>query len=149
MTLETLKIKEELRNLIDAYTTLGDEKKIAEQMELFTSDANYTVYMNGVVVANTTGTNKLEEEFNGHASLVKKYFTLNGQHSVEIDGDNATGISFSQIKMIRESDGKETLTDYSVRYDDTYVFEDGKWLIKNRVGYFLMIENRILVPISF
>lgn len=149
MTLETLKIKEELRNLIDAYATLGDEKKIAEQMELFTLDANYTVYMNGVVVANTTGTNKLEEEFNGHASLVKTYFTLNGQHSVEIDGDNATGISFSQIKMIRESDGKETLTDYSVRYDDTYVFENGKWLIKNRVGHFLMIENRILSPISF
>lgn len=39
MTLEMLSTKEELRNLIDAYAGLGDEKKISEQMGLFTADA--------------------------------------------------------------------------------------------------------------
>ncbi|WP_343667823.1 nuclear transport factor 2 family protein [Chitinophaga sp.] len=145
MTLETLRSKEELRDLVDAYATLGDEKKISEQMTLLMPDANYTVYMNGVEVANTTGTDKLEKEFNGHAALVKTYFTLNGQHTVKIDGDTATGVSFSQIKMIRETDGKNILTDYSVRYDDEYVRQNGKWFIKNRIGHFIIIEAR---PVS-
>ncbi|SFW66581.1 nuclear transport factor 2 family protein [Chitinophaga sancti] len=144
MTLEILKAKEELRNLIDAYAYLGDEKKISEQMGLFTKDATYTVYMNGVVIANTTGTDVLEKEFSGHASQVKTYFTLNGQHTAKINGDTATGISFSQLKMIRENEGKDVITDYSVKYEDKYVFQDGRWLIKERVGYFLIIEARAL-----
>lgn len=68
-------------------------------------------------------------------------FTLNGQHTVEIDGDTATGTSFSQIKMIREVEGKDILTDYSVKYDDKYVRQNGKWLIKDRIGYFIIVET--------
>ena len=144
MTLEILKTKEELRNLIDDYAYLGDEKKIAEVMALFIKDATYTVYMNGAQIASTTGTDALEKEFKGHAALVKTYFTLNGQHTVKIDGDKATGTSFSQIKMVREEDGKDNVTDYSVRYDDHYIFIGDKWLISERTGYFLIIEARPL-----
>jgi len=144
MTLEILRTKEELRNLIDAYASLGDEKKISEQMGIFTPDAVYKVYMNNALVANVSGTGDLEKEFNGHASLVKTYFTMNGQHTVKIDGDTATGISFSQIKMIRVSEGKDIITDYSVKYDDKYVFQNGKWLIKERTGHFLIVEARPL-----
>ncbi len=142
MTLETLTIKEELRDLIDAYAYLGDEKKIAEQMGLFTPDITYKVYMGGFLVANVSGTESLEKEFNGHASLVKTYFTMNGQHTVKIDGETATGVSFSQLKMVREVEGKDILTDYSVKYDDKYVRQNGKWFIKERTGYFLIIEAR-------
>ncbi len=144
MTLEILKIKEELRDLIDAYAYLSDEKKISEVMDLFTPDTTYKVYMDNFLVANVSGTESMEKEFNGHASLVKTYFTMNGQHTVKIDGDTATGISFSQIKMIRETEGKDVLTDYSVKYDDTYVSQNGKWLIKERIGYFIIVEERPL-----
>lgn len=144
MSLEILKTKEELRDLIDAYAYLGDDKKIAEQMKLFTPDATYKVYMNGVEVANTAGTATLEKEFSAHAAEVKTYFTLNGQHTVKIDSDTATGVSFSQLKMVREKDGKDNITDYSVKYEDTYVRQDGKWSIKARIGHFLIIEARAL-----
>jgi len=144
MTLEILKTKEDLRNLIDAYAYLGDDKKISEVMQLFTKDAVYKVFINGVEVANTKGTDVLEKEFNGHASLVKAYFTLNGQHTVKIEGDTASGVSFSQIKMIREHEGTDTITDYSVKYEDQYVLENGKWLIKERIGFFMIIEARSL-----
>ena len=144
MSLEILKTREELRNLIDAYAYLGDDKKIADQMKLFTPDAAYKVYINGIEVANTEGTEKLEKEFNGHAAEVKTYFTLNGQQSVKVDGDTATGVSFSQLKMVREKDGKDVITDYSVKYEDTYVRQQGKWLIKARIGHFLIIETRAL-----
>lgn len=144
MTLEILKAKEELRDLVDAYAYLGDEKKISEVMDLFTSDVTYKVYMGSNLVADVAGRENMEKEFNEHASLVKIYFTMNGQHTVKIEDDTATGISFSQLKMVREVEGKEVLTDYSVKYEDSYVFQDGKWLIKDRIGYFLIIESRTI-----
>jgi hypothetical protein len=144
MTLEILRTKEELRNLIDAYAYLSDEKKISEVMGLFTPDVLYTVYMNGSIVSTVSGTEHMEKEFNGHAALVKTYFTMNGQHTVKINGDTATGVSFSQLKMIRDSLGKNVITDYSVKYDDKYVRQDGKWLIKEWTGHFLIIDARPL-----
>lgn len=60
----------------------------------------------------------MERDFKLHTSQVKMYFTLNGQHTIKIEYDTATGISFAQIKMIREAEGKDILTDYSVKYDD-------------------------------
>jgi len=144
MTLEILKAKEELRNLIDAYAYLSDEKKISEIMGLFTQDITYKVYIGDFLAADVSGIKTMEKEFNAHASLVKTYFTMNGQHTVEIDGDTATGTSFSQIKMIRESEGKDILTDYSVKYDDKYVYQNAKWLIKERTGHFIIVEERPL-----
>lgn len=144
MTLEILKIKEELRNLIDSYAYLSDEWKISEVMDLFTPDVTYKVYMNGTVVADVSGRENMERDFNLHASQVKTYFTLNGQQTVKIDNESATGVSFTQIKMIREADGKEVLTDYSVKYEDYYVNLNGKWLIKDRVAHFLIIESRTI-----
>lgn len=142
--LEAIKAKEDLRRLVDDYASLSDEKKIAEVMQLFTKDATYTVYMNGNIIAQTSGTDKLEKEFNQHASLVKTYFTLNGQHTVDVKDSTASGISFSQLKMVREQDGVDHLTDYSVRYIDKYVLRNGAWLIQERVGHFLIIESRSL-----
>lgn len=144
MTLEILKTKEDLRNLIDDYAYLGDEKKISEVMELFTTDVTYKVYMGGALVADVSGKENMEKDFNKHAAEVKTYFTLNGQHTVKIDSKRATGISFTQIKMIREVEGNDILTDYSVKYEDCYVIQNGKWLIKERVGHFVIIETRIL-----
>jgi len=144
MTLEILKTKQDLRDLIDNYAYLGDEWKISEVMDLFTPDVIYKVYMNGALVANISGRENMESDFNLHASQVKTYFTLNGQHSTKIDGETATGISFSQVKMIREMEGKDVLTDYSVKYEDKYVFQNEKWLIKERIGYFVMIESRTI-----
>lgn len=144
MTLEILKTKEDLRNLIDDYAYLGDEKKIAEQMELFTSDLSYKVFMGGALVADVSGRETMERDFNLHSSEVKTYFTLNGQHTVKINNETASGVSYSQIKMIREIEGKDVLTDYSVKYDDNYVKINGKWLIKDRVAHFVVVKSNNL-----
>lgn len=144
MTLEILKTKEDLRNLIDDYAYLGDEKKIAEQMELFTSDLSYKVFMGGALVADVSGRETMERDFNLHSSEVKTYFTLNGQHTVKINNETASGVSYSQIKMIREIEGKDVLTDYSVKYDDYYVKINGKWLIKDRVAHFVVVKSNNL-----
>ncbi|MFD2287837.1 nuclear transport factor 2 family protein [Pedobacter petrophilus] len=144
MTLEILKTKKELRNLIDDYAYLSDEWKISDVMDLFTPDVTYKVYMGGNLVSNISGRETMEKEFNDHASKVKTYFTLNGQHTVKIDGETASGVSYSQIKMIREIEGKDILTDYSVKYDDQYIFQNEKWHIKERIAHFLIVESRTL-----
>ncbi|CAD0007733.1 nuclear transport factor 2 family protein [Flavobacterium salmonis] len=113
-------------------------------MDLFTQDINYKVYMGGNLVADVSERENMEKDFNVYAALVKTYFTMNGQHTVKIDGTTASGLSFSQLKMIREVEGQDVLTDYSVKYEDNYVFQDGKWLIKDRIGYFMIIEARTL-----
>lgn len=144
MTLEMAQTKEDLRNLVDDYAYLGDEKKVSEVMDLFTTDLTYKVYMNGNLISNVSGREEMERNFNGHAAEVKTYFTLNGQHTVKISGDTATGISFATMKMVRETEGQNILTDYNVKYEDHYLKQNGTWLIKDRIGHFMIIEARPL-----
>lgn len=112
-------------------------------MKLFTPDATYKVYMGDFLAADVLGNEALEKEFNGHAALVKTYFTMNGQHTVKIDDDAAMGLSFSQIKMIRESSGKDVITDYSVKYEDKYICHKGQWLIQERIGNFIIVDSKL------
>ncbi|WP_291285274.1 hypothetical protein [Flavobacterium sp.] len=46
--------------------------------------------------------------------------------------------------MIRKIEGKDVLTDYSVKYDDNYVKINGKWLIKDRVANFVVVKSNNL-----
>ncbi|MEC0180800.1 nuclear transport factor 2 family protein [Paenibacillus peoriae] len=144
MSLEILQAKLEIRELADAWSNLGDEKKTSEQILLLTPDHKYKVYFGGQLVSEVSGTKQLEEEFTSHASLVKRYFSINAQHVVKVDGDTATGVSYSQMKMVRDEEGKEVITDYSVKYDDIYVRQNGTWLIKERTAHFIIIEARTL-----
>ncbi|WP_235550120.1 hypothetical protein [Paenibacillus sp. Soil724D2] len=48
------------------------------------------------------------------------------------------------MKMVREEDGKEVIIDYSVKYDDIYVRQNGTWLIKERTAHFSIIDARAL-----
>ncbi|UPK42667.1 nuclear transport factor 2 family protein [Paenibacillus pabuli] len=145
MSIETMQAKLELRELVDSYAILTDTKKISEQMQLFTPDTRFSVYIGEHRVSETNGTEKLEEEFNEHVSVVKRYFTTNAQHVVELNGDTATGVVFSQMKMVRDNeDGGEVITDYSVQYHDVYVRLNGRWLIKERSSHYIIIESRLL-----
>lgn len=45
---------------------------------------------------------------------------------------------------MRDEDGKEIITDYSVKYDDIYVRQNGTWLIKERTAHFIITEARTL-----
>ncbi|WP_019910948.1 nuclear transport factor 2 family protein [Paenibacillus sp. HW567] len=145
MSLQTVQAKMELKELVDSYATLTDAKKISEQMLLFTPDTQFRIYFGDQLVSEVTGTKQLEEEFNGHVAHVKRYFSTNAQHVVSVDNDTATGVLFSQMKMVRDDEeGKEVITDYSVQYHDVYVQHNGKWLIKERTSHYIIVEARRL-----
>jgi hypothetical protein len=75
---------------------------------------------------------------------VTRSYHMNGQQVVEIDGDSARGIAYCQVKLVSEEDGREVLTDSSIRYDDEYVRHEGRWLIKTRISHFTVNDKRPL-----
>lgn len=136
MSLELLQTKAKLKELVDIFANLADEKKIPEQMFLFTPDTEVKVYFNGALGIDVKGTTTLEETFSNFTANVKRSYHLNGQHVVNVTGDTATGVLYGVAKLVTEEDGKEILTEHSIIYNDTYVLENGKWLIKSRHSNF-------------
>jgi hypothetical protein len=141
---EILEAKSALRELVDAFSSLADEKRIPDQMILLTPDANVQVYMGDELLVDISGTQQVEEAFTAFTANVKRSFHMNGQQLVEIDGDSATGIVYCQVKHVSEENGHEVLTDSSVRYDDEYIRQDGRWHIATRVAHFTVSDKRTL-----
>jgi ketosteroid isomerase-like protein len=144
MSLEISQAKSEIKELVDAFANLADEKKISEQMPLFTLDTTVKVYMGDQLLFDISGTKQLEEVFTSFTSNVKRSFHMNGQLVVNVDGDSATGVSYCQVKLVSEEDGKEFITDSSIIYHDEYVRQNGTWLIKTRISHFSINDKRSL-----
>ncbi|MDF9839463.1 MULTISPECIES: hypothetical protein [unclassified Paenibacillus] len=83
MSLQTIQAKMDLKELVDANATQTDEKRISDQMPLFTPDEKFKIYMGEQLVSDVTRTAQLEKDFNGHVGIVKSCFSLNGQHVVK------------------------------------------------------------------
>jgi 2-hydroxy-3-keto-5-methylthiopentenyl-1-phosphate phosphatase len=144
MSLEILQAKAELKELVDTFSNLADEKNIPGQMPLFTSDTTVKVYMGEELLFDISGTKQLEEVFTSFTANVKRSYHMNGQHVVKVDGNSATGVLYCQVKVVSEEDGKEIITDHSIRYNDTYVRQNGTWLIKTRISHFMINDRRTL-----
>ncbi|MBT2700134.1 nuclear transport factor 2 family protein [Bacillus sp. ISL-40] len=144
MSLEILQAKSEIKELVDTFANLADEKKIPEQMPLFTPDTTVKVYMGDDLLFDISGTKQLEEVFTSFTANVKRSFHMNGQLVVKVDGDSATGVSYCQVKLVSEEDGKEVITDSSIIYHDEYMRQNGTWLIKTRISHFTINDRRIL-----
>ena len=66
-----------------------------------------------------------------NAYLATTHF--NGQSTVELDGDRATGESYCLAHhLTQDQDGSRTLMVASIRYLDTFVKQDGAWLFAER-----------------
>lgn len=142
MSLQDLEAKSELKQLVDTFANLGDERRIKDQMSLFVPDTKVQVYMGEDLVFDISGVEQLEETFSGFIANVTHLFHMNGQQVVDIDGDSATGIAYCQVKLVTEEDGKAFITDSSVRYKDEYVQRDGRWLFKTRISHFTINDKR-------
>lgn len=137
--------RQALKDLVDTFSNLADEKKVAEQMPLFTADAVVNTHIGGKLVFAMTGRDEIEKVFSEFLTPFHSVYHLNGQHTVSfIDEHNATAINYCAVKLVETKDGKEILHDHSVRYADTYVKENGNWLIKERIANFMISETRVI-----
>ncbi|AGQ37686.1 TPA: nuclear transport factor 2 family protein [Mannheimia haemolytica] len=143
MNLQQIQDRLALKDLVDTFSNLADEKKVAEQMPLFTQDAVVNTYIGGKLVFEMHGVAEIEQVFTTFLTPFHSVYHLNGQHTVTfIDENNATAINYCAVKLVETKEGKEILHDHSVRYADTYVKQEGKWRIAKRIANFMISESR-------
>lgn len=144
--MKTLEIEEKLalKELVDTFSILADKKDVAAQVLLFTENSVVQTYINGEKVTDLTGRAQIGDVFTSFLAGFETVYHINGQQTVTINGDTATGISYCQVVLIRDEDGKKIMTTHGVNYQDEYVRENERWLISNRVSTFVWTDNREL-----
>jgi hypothetical protein len=124
-----------IRELFDAYAHCADRRDAKGQMALFTEDTRFLVFMDAKSGEPT-------QELHGRESLVPVFDALNaytatthfnGQSTVVLDGDRATGESYCIAHHVTNAeDGSRTLMIASIRYLDEFVKQRGDWLFAER-----------------
>ncbi|MEY9966159.1 ketosteroid isomerase-like protein [Streptacidiphilus sp. MAP12-16] len=124
-----------IRELIDAYAHCADRRDAKGQMALFTEDTRLLVYMDATATAPT-------QELHGREALAPVFDNLNtykatthfnGQSTVSLDGDQASGESYCLAHHISYgTDAERTIMIASIRYLDEFVKQDGEWYFAER-----------------
>jgi ketosteroid isomerase-like protein len=136
-----------IRELVDAYAHCADRRDADGQKALFTEDTHFLVYMEG--------RDPSPQELNGREALtpvfedLNRYETtthFNGQSTVALDGDRATGESYCLAHHLYTEDGERKLFVASLRYLDTFAKSDGGWLFAERKLYVDWTETRSSQP---
>lgn len=132
-----------LKALVDEFSVLADKKDIVAQMQLFTDDAKVESVNNGQATV-LSGKKQIGDAFGGFLSLFEVVYHINGQQTVTITGDKATGIAYCSVSLIGVQNGKRMKNDMGVIYNDEYVKVNGKWLIAKRKSNFTWNNSQAL-----
>jgi hypothetical protein len=123
-----------IRELFDGYAHCADRRDAEGQKALFTVDTRFAVYMDG---EGSDPTYVLE----GREALTPVFADLNrydatthfnGQSTVAIDGNHATGESYTIAHHLFTEDGQRKIMVASLRYLDTFVKIDESWYFAKR-----------------
>ena len=119
-----------LRELFDAYAHCADRRDAEGQKALFTDDTRFAVYMDGEGSESTYvlhGREALTPVFDDlNRYEVTTHF--NGQSTVTVNGNRATGESYTIAHHLFSEDGKIA----ALRYLDTFAKIDGGWYFAER-----------------
>ena len=124
-----------IRELFDAYAHCADRRDAKGQMALFTEDTRFLVFYDLTSA-------EPSQELHGRESLAPVFDDLNqyvatmhfnGQSTVFLDGDRATGESYCLAHHLKVGeDGQRTLMVASIRYLDEFVKQNGQWFFAER-----------------
>jgi hypothetical protein len=138
-----------LRDLFDAYAHCADRRDAEGQKALFTDDTRFAVYIDGEGSEPTyvlQGREALAPVFDD-LSRYEVTTHFNGQSTVTIDGDRATGESYTAHHVYSE-DGTRKIMIASLRYLDTFAKLDGRWLFAERDLILDWSETRSMAEVS-
>lgn len=138
MNLQELSDRAELKELVDKFSNYADIKENDKQVALFTEDAVIEIELGGKIVFTLHGRDEIEKTFSNSMEDNKVVFHMNGQQTVEIDSDKATGIAYSYVTIGKD---EQHLQHEGVRYHDEYQKIDGKWYISHRRSEFMWQEE--------
>jgi hypothetical protein len=123
-----------LRELFDAYAHCADRRDAEGQKALFTNDTIFSGYMEGDGSEPTYVLNGREALTPVFADLNRYEVTthFNGQSTVTIEGNKATGESHTVAHHLYTEDGERKIMIASLRYLDAFAKADGQWLFAER-----------------
>ena len=123
-----------IRELFDAYAHCADRRDAEGQQALFTVDTRFAVYMDGEGTEPTYVLDGREALAPVFADLNRYDVTthFNGQSTVTIDGDRATGESYTIAHHVYTEEDRRKIMIASLRYLDTFVKLDGGWYFAER-----------------
>ena len=135
-----------IRDLFDAYAHCADRRDATGQAALFTDDTRFTVFMDGdgteptYVLHGREALMPVFEDLNRYE--VTTHF--NGQSRVVLNGDAATGESYTLAHHIWTEDGVRKLMIASLRYLDEYARTSEGWRFAARDLILDWSETRVL-----
>ncbi|MFF3752546.1 nuclear transport factor 2 family protein [Streptomyces sp. NPDC002018] len=128
-----------IRELVDAYAHCADRRDAEGQMALFTADTHFVVFLD-------SRSAEPSQELRGREALAPVFENLNtyestthfnGQSTVTLEGDRATGESYCLAHHLFTTEGRRMLMTASIRYLDVFTKRDGAWLFAERT---LMVD---------
>jgi len=137
-----------VRELVDAYAHCADRRDADGQKSLFTEDTHFVVYMDGQGSEPTQmldGREALTPVFDD-LNRYQATMHFNGQSTITLDGDGATGESYCIAHHLFTEDGERKLMVASLRYLDAFVKTGGTWLFAERKLYVDWTETRSSHP---
>ena len=133
-----------IRELVDAYAHCADRPDAEGQKALFAEDTHFVVYMDGQdseptqVLDGREALTPVFEDLNRYQAT--QHF--NGQSTIALEGDRATGESYCIAHHLFTDDGERKLMVAWLRYGDTFVKLNGAWLFAERNLYVDWTETR-------
>ena len=139
-----------LRELFDAYARCADRRDADGQKALFTEDTRFAVYMDGegseptYVLQGRESLTPVFDDLNRYE--VTTHF--NGQSTVAIDGDRATGEGYTIAHHVYTDEGTRKIMIASLRYLDTFAKLEGRWCFAERNLILDWSETRSLAEVT-
>ena len=137
-----------IRQLFDAYAHCADTRDAEGQKALFTRDTRFAVYMDGpgaeasYVLEGREALSPVFEDLNRYEATMH----FNGQSTVILDGQRATGDSYAIAHHVYTEEGTRMLMVAWLRYLDTFTKVDEAWFIAERQIVLTWSETRPLGP---
>jgi SnoaL-like domain len=135
-----------IRELFDAYAHCADTRDAGGQKGLFTTDTRFAVFMDGpgtdpsYVLEGRDALSPVFDDLNQYE--VTMHF--NGQSTVTMDGDRATGDSYTIAHHVFTKDGTRQMMVAWLHYLDVFTKIDGSWYIAEREIILQWSETRAL-----
>ncbi|GAA3951247.1 nuclear transport factor 2 family protein [Chitinophaga oryziterrae] len=149
MNIKALEDITSLKELVDMISILADKKDVHTQAQLFSENATSETFVGDTAILKLKGRKEMEEAFRDFLKDFDTVYHLNGQQTVTINGDNATGTSYCLVTLIGTENGKKMKTTIGVIYHDDFVRENNRWLIARRIGNFDWQEKREVNHIDY
>ncbi|PLK73145.1 bile acid 7-alpha-dehydratase [Rhizobium sp. TH135] len=136
----------ELKRLVDTFSNLADDRKVREQTFLFTEDGIVETWFGETPLPPLKGRKQIEESWTPFLAGFEAIYHMNGQFVADIKGDEATAVHYCTVELISSQGGSKVRNSNGVIYNDSYVRQDGKWLIAKRVARFTWRDMHPFTP---